>query len=107
NASLDADTPRSASYRYRRSFPPSETLMRFAAVLAVLLSAASVPALAQASEAPIVSPVLLTDEAHDPWTFAEPEVARVTHVALDLTLDFAGMAVGGKATPDVQAAAGG
>lgn len=80
--------------------------MRFAAVLAVLLSAASVPALAQASEAPIVSPVLLTDEAHDPWTFAEPEVARVTHVALDLTLDFAGKAVRGKATLDVQAAAG-
>lgn len=80
--------------------------MRFAAVLAVLLSAASVPALAQASEAPIVSPVLLTDEAHDPWTFAEPEVARVTHVALDLVLDFTGKQVGGTATLDFTAAEG-
>src|SRR5690606_36891045 len=48
----------------------------------------------------------LTEEAKDPWTFAQPEMARVTHVALDLVLDFAGKQVGGTATLDVQARPG-
>src|SRR5690606_25987139 len=61
---------------------------------------------AQEREAPAVSPILASEDAHDPWTFARPEVARVTHVALDLTLDFAGQAVGGTATLDVQAQPG-
>ena len=80
--------------------------MRFAASIALLLSTvAAVPAVAQ-GEAPAVSPVLLTDEAEDPWTFAEPEKARVTHVALDLALDFEGKQVAGTATLDVQAQPG-
>ena len=81
--------------------------MRFA--VAALMSVAvplAVPALAQGSDAPIVSPVLASEEAHDPWTFAEPETARVTHVALDLTLDFADKRVAGTATLDVQARPG-
>lgn len=81
--------------------------MRFA--VAALMSVAvplAVPALAQGSDAPIVSPVLPSEEAHDPWTFAEPETARVTHVALDLTLDFADKRVAGTATLDVQAQPG-
>ena len=81
--------------------------MRFAASVLLLLStAAAVPAMAQESEAPIVSPILTSEEAHDPWTFAHPEVARVTHVALDLELDFAAKQVGGIATLDVQAQPG-
>ena len=80
--------------------------MRFAASIALLLSTvAAVPAVAQ-GEAPAVSPVLLTDEAEDPWTFAEPEKARVTHVALDLALDFEGKQVGGVATLDIHAEPG-
>ena len=81
--------------------------MRFAASVLLLLStAAAVPAMAQQSEAPIVSPILTSEEAHDPWTFAQPEAARVTHVALDLELDFAAKRVGGTATLDVQAQPG-
>ena len=80
--------------------------MRLAAVLALLLSSVAAPTMAQGSEVPIVSPVLLTEEAKDPWTFARPEVARITHVALDLVLDFAGKQVGGTATLDVQAQPG-
>ena len=81
--------------------------MRFAASVLLLLStAAAVPAMAQESEAPIVSPILTSEEAHDPWTFAQPEMARVTHVALDLELDFAAKRVGGTATLDVQAQPG-
>ena len=80
--------------------------MRFAASIALLLSTvAAVPAVAQ-GEAPAVSPVLLTDEAEDPWTFAEPEKARVTHEALDHAHDFEGKQVAGTATLDVQAQPG-
>jgi leukotriene-A4 hydrolase len=78
--------------------------MRFAAALLLSLAAVAVPAAAQ--EAPRVSPILTGEEAKDPWTFAEPEVARVTHVALDLTLDFEAQRVGGTATLDVLAEAG-
>jgi hypothetical protein len=78
--------------------------MRFAAALFLSLAAVVAPAMAQ--EAPLVSPILTGEEAKDPWTFAEPEVARVTHVALDLTLDFAGKTVAGTAALDIQAAPG-
>src|SRR5688572_12856518 len=79
--------------------------MRFVAALLIALAAAT-PASAQQNEAPMVSPILTSEDAHDPWTFAEPEVARVTHVVLDLELDFASKRVGGTATLDIQAAPG-
>jgi aminopeptidase N len=79
--------------------------MRFLAAVLMSLAAAA-PAAAQESEPPMISPILTSEDAHDPWTFAEPEVARVTHVALDLTLDFDKHEVGGTATLDVLAAAG-
>ena len=50
-----------------------------------------------------VAPILTTAEARDIHSFARPEIARVTHVALDLALDFAAKRVGGTATLDVQA----
>jgi leukotriene-A4 hydrolase len=79
--------------------------MRIAA--AVLMALATVtPALAQPTEAPMISPLLTTPEAKDPWTFAQPEVARVTHVALNLALDFDAKSVGGTATLDIAAAPG-
>lgn len=57
-------------------------------------------------ETAMVSPILTTPDAADPWSYAQPQVARVTHVALDLDLDFAKKSVGGTATLDVQAAPG-
>jgi aminopeptidase N len=80
--------------------------MRFVASLLMLLSLAAAPAAAQDGEAPLVSPILTSEDAKDPWTFAEPEQARVTHVALDLTLDFERKTVAGSAALDIQAAAG-
>ncbi len=53
---------------------------------------------------PIVSPILTSADAADPWTYAEPEKARVTHVALDLALDFDSKTVSGTATLDILAA---
>lgn len=54
--------------------------------------------------APAVSPILTTEQARDEFTFARPQEARVTHVSLDLALDFAAKDVVGKATLDVEAA---
>ncbi|HYC66430.1 MAG TPA: hypothetical protein VEC14_16995, partial [Reyranellaceae bacterium] len=48
-----------------------------------------------------VAPVLATEDAVDPHSFARPHEARVSHVALDLTVDFAGRRLGGTATLDI------
>lgn len=81
--------------------------MRIAAALLAFASvAAAVPASAQESETLQVSPILTSADASDPWTFAQPQVARVTHVALDLALDFAAKTVGGSAALDIEAAPG-
>ena len=77
--------------------------MRFAVAVLMSLAGLAVPASAQESEQTLVSPILTSEDATDPWTFAEPEVARVTHVALDLQLDFAAKRVGGTAMLDIQA----
>ncbi len=53
-----------------------------------------------------VAPVLTGPNARDESSFARPEVARVTHVALDLNADFAAKRMAGIATLDIQAAPG-
>ena len=58
------------------------------------------------AEARQVAPILTSAEAQDWHSFAQPQVARVTHVALDLALDFQARRVGGTATLDLQAAEG-
>ena len=78
--------------------------MRLAAALLAFASVVSMPAVAQ--EAPLVSPILTSADAADPWTFAQPEKARVTHVALDLVLDFDAKTVSGTAALDIEAAPG-
>ena len=55
---------------------------------------------APARVARAVSPILTTADAVDTASFARPQIARVTHVALDLDLDFATRRVGGTATLD-------
>ena len=54
----------------------------------------------------LVSPILTTPEARDTSTYAQPEIARVTHVALDLALDFDAKDVFGTATLDILARRG-
>jgi aminopeptidase N len=54
----------------------------------------------------MVAPVLTTPEAKDPSSYARPAEARVTHVALDLTADFAAKRMAGNAVLDFQAAPG-
>ena len=53
-----------------------------------------------------VAPILTGADARDESSFARPEVARVTHVALDLDADFQAKRMAGTATLDIQAAQG-
>jgi len=83
--------------------------MRVFACLSLILSAATLGACSmpggtpKADETPMVSPILTSEDAKDPYSYAQPEVARVTHVALDLALDFENKNVGGTATLDILA----
>ena len=52
-----------------------------------------------------VAPILREPEARDWHSFARPEIARVTHVALDLALDFEAHRIGGEAVLTVEAPA--
>ena len=60
--------------------------------------------IADAAPASMVSPILTSPEAVDTLTYSEPQVARVTHVALDLDLDFDAKMIGGGAVLDLLAA---
>ena len=83
--------------------------MRLLFLLAALCVSASVTAStprSRAAPAPAVAPILTGPDALDTQTYAHPEVARVTHVALDLAADFESHRMAGTATLDIQAAPG-
>ncbi len=50
-----------------------------------------------------VAPILTSEQAFDDETFAKPGEARVTHIDLDLALDFDAKTIGGTATLDILA----
>ena len=88
-------------------------MRRFAAPLAALFATTActtmeTPPMALQSRVAdaMVSPILTTPEAVDTQTYAEPQVARVTHVALDLDLNFEAQAIGGTAVLDIMAEPG-
>ena len=95
-------------FQYRRKVPvPLFPIPRAAVAALVLLLAACSGNDAKTQSASgerTVAPVLLTEDAKDVHSFARPELARVTHVALDLVTDFAAKRIGGTATLDLQAA---
>ena len=76
--------------------------------LAFLLIAACSPTKHEdgAKQERVVAPVLATPDARDIHSFAGPEVARVTHVALDLAADFRAKRISGTATLDLETAPG-
>jgi len=82
--------------------------MRLLLLLAALCVSATVTASTPRSRTahPQVAPILTGADARDSQTYAHPEVARVTHVALDLNADFAAHRMAGTATLDIQAAPG-
>jgi leukotriene-A4 hydrolase len=69
--------------------------------LPICLLAAALPVSAR-PDAP--APILRSADAVDVLTYARPEIARVTHVDLDLTADFATKTFAGTAALDVLAA---
>ncbi len=71
--------------------------------LAALLLASAAPALAQTAK---VAPILTTPDAKDVWTYARPAEARVTHVDLDLHVDFTAKTISGVAVLDIEVAKG-
>ena len=77
--------------------------MRTLLIAAFAILAASCARTADEPPRAAPAPVLTSAEARDIHSFARPEVARVTHVALDLALDFAARRVAGTATLDVEA----
>ncbi|MES2034425.1 MAG: M1 family metallopeptidase [Pseudomonadota bacterium] len=76
------------------------------ALLAGCALASALVAVPAFAAAPEIAPILTTPDAVDDQTWAQPRVARVTHVDLDLTPDFATRTVSGTATLDVLAAPG-
>ncbi|WP_100261472.1 M1 family metallopeptidase [Qipengyuania seohaensis] len=87
-------------------------MYRLVSGIAVLLATAACtstgaqPELSTAIPEPMVSPILSGPEALDTLTYAEPQIARVTHVALDLDLDFEAKRVRGAADLRILAAPG-
>lgn len=77
-------------------------------LLSVLLAGCALipPALKPAPAAPEIAPILTTPEAVDSQSYARPREARVTHVDLDLTTDFAAHTVSGTAALTILAAPG-
>lgn len=71
-------------------------------IIPALLAIAAAPSLA-ASPA---SPILSTPDGRDALTYAEPAIARVSHVDLDLTADFTAREMRGTATLAIVAARG-
>ncbi|HWI85832.1 MAG TPA: M1 family metallopeptidase [Sphingomonas sp.] len=74
-------------------------------ILATILGGAMVAApLLARPDAP--SPILTTPDARDTLSYARPEIARVTHVDLDLTADFGAHVMRGTAALDILASLG-
>ncbi|MGK6355644.1 M1 family metallopeptidase [Sphingomonas sp. DT-207] len=71
--------------------------------IAALMTTTAISAFAQQAQP---APILTAPEAKDVWTHAEPQVARVTHVDINLDVDFATKTLSGTAMLDVLAAKG-
>ena len=75
-----------------------------AVAIALALTACGALAPEQQSTPSGIAPILTSEEAFDDQTFARPTEARVTHVSLDLAMDFNAKSIGGTATLDLLAA---
>lgn len=78
-----------------RRIAMQKALTCLALASALSLSAAAFAAPAAAPQA--AAPILTSADAVDVWTHAQPQVARVTHVSLDLDVDFTAQRLSGTA----------
>ena len=77
-----------------------------ALAFALILAGCNVSVTENAAGPREVAPVLTGADAVDTRSYARPQVARVTHVALELDADFEAKRMAGTATLDLQAADG-
>ena len=77
-----------------------------AAAALLLMSCQADKAPPPSTQASSVAPILDAPDAVDVHSHAKPLEARVTHLALDLGVDFAAKRIGGTATLDIQARPG-
>ncbi len=77
-----------------------------AAAAALLLAACRAGEAPATTETPKIAPILAGADAADIHSYAKPLEARVSHIALDLAVDFDAKRVGGTATLDVVAKPG-
>jgi len=73
------------------------------ALMLASCQAATAPAPKTDRAAPAIAPILDTPDAVDVHSYAKPLEARVTHLALDLGVDFDTKRIGGTATLDIAA----
>lgn len=81
-------------------------LLTAALPLLALAACTTASSVQQVSKPGVVASILNSADARDPHSYARPEVARVTHAALDLALDFEAKRIGGTATLDLLTAPG-
>lgn len=80
----------------------------FLAIALLLISACAPvgdagPASGAATQQRMVAPILTAEDARDPYSYAQPHIARVTHVFLELALSFDARTVAGRAQLDIEA----
>ena len=81
-------------------------MLGFAVLLVSACQQAATPGAAPTATVDAIAPILATPDAVDTQSFAKPLEARVSHVALDLGVDFAAKRLAGTATLDIQAKPG-
>ncbi|MGQ0560075.1 MAG: M1 family metallopeptidase [Sphingosinicella sp.] len=81
-----------------------DVMRAFLALVLLLVSGCALLRDADPVRPRAIAPILAGPEARDTSSFARPEIARVTHVALDLDADFAARRMAGTATLDILAA---
>ena len=82
------------------------SIRSLAAAAALLLMSCQADKAPPATQASSVAPILDAPDAADVHSHAKPLEARVTHLALDLGVDFVAKRIGGTATLDIQARPG-
>lgn len=86
------------------TIPPSRCAL-LAVIVACAAAACSPKPAAAPAQQRMVATILTGEDARDIHSHARPQIARVTHVDLDLVADFSSRTLAGTATLDVEAAA--
>ena len=90
-----------------RKSVPWERMVRYLNIAAIIVAIAACGRTAEEpATAPAASPATTAAQERDIHSFARPQEARVTHVALDLRADFTARTLAGRATLSLERAAG-